>query len=331
MGFIKKLLIGAAAVVTAPIVAPVAAAAGAAALGAAAAAGTAAAGAVAAAGTAAAGAAAAAGTVVAGAAGAVASGVTAAGTAAASAAGAVAGTTAGAIGTAAGTVGSAIGAAGTAIGGVASTTAGAITSATGAATSGLTSALGAVGNSGLINVARTVGQQAGRKVLVGAAVTGVAGVAYQVGKDSGYEEGHRDGHKSGFENGYKKGGIDTAKKFNESVEHHINRVASLFALGLYIGDLDGTFDEDDKQAIVDVLGDPKLQEEYVQKELSFVFQNRPKFRVIKKQYLDKLSFDDLNEFDEIIREIIYADGEPDAKESNFYNTQWRTYLNRRAN
>ena len=307
MGFFKKLVLAAGAVALAPIAAPVAAAAGAAALGAAAAAGTAAAGAAAAAGTALAGAAPATGTAIAGAAGAAAAGVTAAGTAAAGAAAAAGTAVAGAVGTAAGTVA----AAGTAAGAIST----------------------AVGGSGVLSgtAARFIGKEVGKKVLY-AAGTAVLGTAiYQAGEESGREEGHREGRKSGFEDGYKKGRIDTAKKFNETVEQHINRVASFYGLAVCIGNLDGAFDEEDQQAVIEVLGDPKLQEEYVRKELSGIFQTRANLEKIKERYLDKLPPDDLKELDEVIRAVIYADGVVDDNEINFYDHQWQPYLNRRTN
>lgn len=319
MGFFKKLVLAAGAVALAPIAAPVAAAAGAAALGAAAAAGTAAAGAAAAAGTALAGAAAATGTAIAGVAGAAAAGVTAAGTAAAGAAAAAGTAVAGAVGTAAGTVAAAGTAAVGAVGTAAGTAAGAISTA--------------VGGSGVLTgtAARFIGKEVGKKYLCAAGTAVLGTVVYQTGKDSGYEEGHREGCKSGFKDGYKKGRIDTAKKFNETVEQHINRVASFYGLAVCIGNLDGAFDEEDQQAVIEVLGDPKLQEEYVQKELSEVFQTRPNLEKIKERYLDKLPPDDLKELDEVIRAVIYSDGVVDDNEKNFYDNQWQPYLNSKTN
>ena len=77
------------------------------------------------------------------------------------------------------------------------------------------------------------------------------------------------------------------------------------------------------------MGDPRLQEEYVQKELKQIYEQRPDFATIREKYLNKLSIEDLNEFDNIIREIMYADGEPDNKENLFYHMEWRSYISNR--
>lgn len=188
--------------------------------------------------------------------------------------------------------------------------------------------LGLAANTAAITAARTLGPVG--SIVAGAAV--VAGkILYEVGKDRGYEDGHREGRESGFGDGYKKGCIDTAKKSNETVEQHINRVASFYGLAVCIGNLDGTFDEEDQQAVIKVLGDPNLQEEYVKNELKKIFQTQPNFETIKKRYLDKLSLEDVKKLDEIIRDFMYVDDVVHDNEINFYDHQWQPYLNRRTN
>lgn len=171
--------------------------------------------------------------------------------------------------------------------------------------------------------------EVGKKVLAGVGVAATGKVAYEFGKSSGYEEGHREGHEAGFENGYKKGVIDVKRKMGETIEHHIARVVGIFAIGLYISDLDGSFDAKDEDTINTVLGNPNLHEEYVKKELQKIFSEHPNFYKIKISYLDKLNEDDLNEFNDIISNLIWDDGIETEEESNFYNNEWLPYCNSR--
>lgn len=165
--------------------------------------------------------------------------------------------------------------------------------------------------------------------LIGVVVTST--ILHEVGKDSGYKEGHRDGEHSGFENGYKKGNNDTKEKFIKEIEYSISKYCGIYALGLYIGDLDGNFDEEDQKAIMDVIGNPQLQQEYIQKELKEIFEKHPGFGEIKAKYLDKLKLEDLRKIDNYILQIIFYDGEVDNNESSFYNEQWEPYLLTRDN
>ena len=170
-----------------------------------------------------------------------------------------------------------------------------------------------------------------QKVIIGTASVIVAsGTGYVIGKNKGFENGHKDGFETGSNIAYKQGCFDTAKKFNESVEHHIIRVASGIALALYIGNLDGAWSENDDKAIKEVFGDLHFQEEYVQKEVLMVYQTKPNFEQIKSLYLEKMKYEELNETDEIIRNILFACGDKPTKEEElFYNNQWMPYYESR--
>lgn len=140
----------------------------------------------------------------------------------------------------------------------------------------------------------------------------------------------REGFEKGHELGYKHGRIDTARKFGEEVEQHIARVCALYAIGKYIGYLDGQFDSNDDQAVVNVLGSPELQEEYVKKRLYVTLndlENPIGFEVISEQYLSKVGDDKLGELDEIVRMLVDANGREEAY--NFYESGWKSYLHSR--
>lgn len=170
-----------------------------------------------------------------------------------------------------------------------------------------------------------------QKVIIGAAIAiAASSTGYVIGKNKGYEKGHKKGFETGEKVAYKQGCIDTAKKFNESVAHHVSRIASGIALALYIGNLDGNWSENDDKAIKEVFGDLHFQEEYVQKEVLAVYETKPNFEKIKSLYLDKLNYDDLKEINEVIKAILYACGDkPTNEEEIFYTNQWLPYFESR--
>ena len=170
-----------------------------------------------------------------------------------------------------------------------------------------------------------------QKVIIGAASAIVAsGAGYAIGKNKGHEKGHKEGFETGKKVAYKQGCIDTAKKFNESIAHHVSRVASGIALALYIGNLDGNWSETDDKAIKEVFGDLHFQEEYVQREILNVYETKPNFEEIRSLYLDKMNYEDLKETDEVIKSILYAcSDKPTNEEEIFYENQWLPYFESR--
>ena len=247
--------------------------------------------------------------------------------AAATAAAATAATAAGAAATAAGAAATTAGALAAGAAGTAATAAGTIaTTAVGAAGSALTAA-GSLASAAAPTVGRLVAKETAKKIAAG--LVG-GGLAYKAGESNGYDKGERNGLEKGHKLGYKQGCIDTARKFDESVEQHIARVCALYAVGMHIGYLDGQFDSNDDQAVINVLGSPELQEEYVKKRLYTMLNNiggATNFNVIAEQYLSKVSSNKLAELDEIVRMLVDANGRKEAY--TFYESKWKPYLRSR--
>ena len=132
----------------------------------------------------------------------------------------------------------------------------------------------------------------------------------------------------GYEAGLRKGNLEAAKRLSTLIEKSNTLKSAVFALGIYIANLDGTQSNEEIAAIKDVLGRPDsvLHPEILQKEFNVILDKKPSFFEIKKHYLD---FENLKILNEFILIVISADGVQDDLESLFYNNEWKPYFDSR--
>ena len=135
----------------------------------------------------------------------------------------------------------------------------------------------------------------------------------------------------GYEAGLRKGNLEAAKRLSTLIEKSNTLKSAVFALGIYIANLDGTQSNEEIAAIKDVLGRPDsvLHPEIFQKEFNVILDKKPSFFEIKKHYLDNLDFENLKILNEFILIVISADGVQDDLESLFYNNEWKPYFDSR--
>ncbi len=136
--------------------------------------------------------------------------------------------------------------------------------------------------------------------------------------------------KQGFSSGYDKGKIDTAKKFAEELERNDNFRIAAFALGNHIAKLSGNQSEK-LDMIVYTLGHPgsNILSGYVRSENKKIIDNPPAFYEIKNKYLSKLNSEQLRLIDKFLKDVVEA-GDYNSACSNFYNNDWKNYLNWRS-
>lgn len=137
--------------------------------------------------------------------------------------------------------------------------------------------------------------------------------------------------KKGFEHGYRKGCVDAARKFSETVAQHTAKICGMYALGLYMALMDGEFDKDDAAVIVEVLGSPKMQPEYVQAELDNMLNNmlnkkQLDMKVITQKYLNEINAEGLKDCDIIIKEFVEAFRRRGRDVSSFYTKNMEALL-----
>ena len=133
--------------------------------------------------------------------------------------------------------------------------------------------------------------------------------------------------EQGYKNGFTAGEISAAKKFAEKLERDNNFRFASFALGFHVSKLAGNpFDK--VSVIVGALGNPnsKLLDPHVRSENKKIIDSDPSFYQIKENYLGKLSGEDLKLIDEFLDDVV-NEGDYNSSVSNFYNNEWKNYLN----
>lgn len=116
------------------------------------------------------------------------------------------------------------------------------------------------------------------------------------------------------------------------LKDNIDLQLSVFALGSYITKVDHDFSKDELTLIEDILGkenisweNPKLQFEFKR----LIGEELP-FYVVKDDYLEKLDKPTLEELDQLVRQIIMADGVYAENEKYFYEYEWMPYLQQKG-
>ena len=144
------------------------------------------------------------------------------------------------------------------------------------------------------------------------------------------EEGERKKIQMALEAGYDKGVIDTRKKFAAELERNDNFRISAFALGNHISQMAGNPYEK-VEVIVLMLGSPsaKILSSYIRSENKKIIDTKPTFYQIKQRYLENLNVSQLRLIDEFLQEVVSA-GDYNSACSNFYNNDWKNYLNWRS-
>lgn len=145
------------------------------------------------------------------------------------------------------------------------------------------------------------------------------------------DDAERNGRKEGFKDGYRRGCIDTSRKFAESTEEHVAKVCGMYGLGVYMGFMDGRFDENDRDVLLEVLGSPRMLEEYVHAEVNKVVNmQHMKLSVIMEKYVNKVGADGIRDCDCAVKDFVNAYRRKGHDVSDFYNNIWKPYFNGRV-
>lgn len=172
----------------------------------------------------------------------------------------------------------------------------------------------------------------GASVVIGAAVGGtVTEIAGSMSDDEIAAKNRSEGYAQGVNDGTRAGNQVAAKKMATLLEKEDEVKTAIFALAISVANLDDKLCEYDKEAIYAYLGKPDSQvvSKKLQKEYNEIFERKPDFDTVKREYLDKIPGIDLKELDEIVREIIFdKEDKPSEEEKNFYDFQWVPYVNK---
>lgn len=229
----------------------------------------------------------------------------------------------GAIGSAATAAGGAAAAAGAAAAGAA---AAAGTAAVGAAAAAGTTAVAAAGTAATALTAAA----AAHPVVAGTAIL-VGGVA--IGAESEKEnqaEKQVAARNEGFKDGYTKGCIDTKRKFAETTEEHVAKVCGMYGLGMLIMQWHDC-DKIGWQTMIEVLGEPCLQEEYVRAELNNLLYSAEMDTwefgdMVFGKYLSKVGADGIKDCDRAVKAFANVCARKGYDVSDFYDEIWEPYF-----
>ena len=163
---------------------------------------------------------------------------------------------------------------------------------------------------------------------------GVAGVATAFG-GSDDEEARREGYQLGLDHGIRKGSAEAAKKFANIWELSDDEKTSALATVFYVAKVDGAINEDEVACIERQLAAP--DSDYHNDNLKVKFANVVNevndglsFYVIKSRYLSELDQAKLVKLNNFVLRVIEADGGVTQKELDFFNNEWKPYLQSRG-
>lgn len=198
----------------------------------------------------------------------------------------------------------------------------AATAAGGAAVAAGTAAVGVAGAAATTAVATAVASP----VLTSAVVIGTVGAVLQEQENAAREKG--------FKAGYSKGRIDTKRKFAETTEKHVAKVCGMYGLGMLIVQI-YNLDKIGFQIIREVLGEPRLQEEYVRAELNNLPYSAEMdisefINTVFGKYLNKVSADGIKDCDSAVKTFVNVCAREGYDVSYFYNKLWKPYFDARV-
>ena len=175
------------------------------------------------------------------------------------------------------------------------------------------------------------GELLGKNSLLGLLAGCVgAGAAYLVEKnkrrkeaEKAREEGHKDGRKEGE--------IAAMKRLRDKMLANNKLKLGVFALGCYIANIDGEFTKEEQAAIEQAVGKPDTSwsgigfQDEVHKIMELIQENKMNFNDIVTRYLDDIDRETFEELDEVVMDVINADGKVAREEQDFLNKEWKTF------
>lgn len=135
--------------------------------------------------------------------------------------------------------------------------------------------------------------------------------------------------KDGFEDGIKKGHVYARERYTEQlkkVEQIANYTLAAVALGRAAAYTDGPMKEEELDEVTYFIGDvdklpfsPKVKE-----EIQYLLNHALKFEEITT-YLNRLSYEDLKNLDQLVTDVVNAD-DLITKEEDEFIASWHKYL-----
>ena len=157
-----------------------------------------------------------------------------------------------------------------------------------------------------------------------------AGISYIVHKNKSKKEAD-EARKEGHKDGRKEGEIAAMKRLRDKMLANNKLKLGVFALGCYIAYIDGEFTKEEQAAIEQAVGKPdtswsgiEFQDE-VHKIMELIQENKMNFNDIVIRYLDDIDRETFEELDEVVMDVINADGKVAREEQDFLNNEWKTF------
>lgn len=157
-----------------------------------------------------------------------------------------------------------------------------------------------------------------------------AGISYIVHKNKSKKEAD-EARKTGYGDGRKDGENAVAKRLRDKMLANNKLKLGVFALGCYIAYIDGEFTKEEQAAIEQAVGKPdtswsgiEFQDE-VHKIMELIQENKMNFNDIVIRYLDDIDRETFEELDEVVMDVINADGKVAREEQDFLNNEWKAF------
>lgn len=165
----------------------------------------------------------------------------------------------------------------------------------------------------------------------GTMATGAGAVGAAVGaiianqeENEEYEQRKKD-QETGFRNGYTQGSTDTLEKLRNKILENNKLKLGVFALACHISKIDGDFSDAEREEIESIIGrpdsmccDPGLKEEFYS-----IMNADMSFDDIANKYFDGIDTDTYEELDELVKDIVKADGRKTKEEQDFLDNDWK--------
>lgn len=180
---------------------------------------------------------------------------------------------------------------------------------------------------------------AGAATVAGAVGAAGAGAVIAAAVDEMNEDEERErrmaAKESGFVDGMKKGEMDTKEKLMpilKDIESRNNYILALTAFGYSVANCDGEIAPEEVDELDYYLNyiqkDGTLPDE-IKMELTIIQRRKDNFQNIKK-YIDEVDVEYLGVFEEVLENIIMADGIEMDEEKEF-RKEWQVYYEQRKN
>lgn len=177
------------------------------------------------------------------------------------------------------------------------------------------------GGGSILAAGVSLGSSLGGAAAATAAATVGAGIGEAI-DDGKKEEAYKKGNKDGYKNGYQVGCTDTMKKLRDKMQSNNKLRLGVFALAHYVAKSDGDFAAEEKAVIEQAVGRPDYSWSGAGEEFDDIMKANMSFNTIVNKYFDDLDKETFEELDEVIMDVVQADGIISEAEIRFLDDDW---------